>query len=47
MRMIEWQTESSLFTVRIRGRQWYWVYKIELKDLIRATATAKNIGHDY
>lgn len=47
MRMIEWQTESSLFTVRIRGRQWYWVYKIELKDLMRATATAKNIGHDY
>ena len=47
MRMIEWQTESSLFTVRIRGRQWYWVYKIELKDLMRATSTAKNIGHDY
>lgn len=47
MRMIEWQTESSLFTVRIRGRQWYWVYKIELKDLMKATAAAKNIGHDY
>lgn len=47
MRMIEWQTESSLFTVRIRGRQWYWVYKIELRDLMRATSTAKNIGHDY
>ena len=47
MRMIEWQTESSLFTVRIRGRQWYWVYKIELKDLMRATSTAKNTGHDY
>lgn len=47
MRMLEWQTESSLFTVRIRGRQWYWVYKIELKDLLKASTTAKNIGHDY
>lgn len=47
MRMIEWQSESSLFTVRIRGRQWYWVYKIELKDLMKATSAAKNIGHDY
>lgn len=47
MRMLEWQTESSLFTVRIRGRQWYWVYKIELKDLLKATQTSKNIGHDY
>lgn len=47
MRMIEWQTESSLFTVRIRGRQWYWVYKIELKDLIKVTTFAKNVGHDY
>lgn len=47
MRMIEWQSESSLFTVRIRGRQWYWVYKIELKDLLKATNVTKNIGHNY
>ena len=29
--MLEWQTESSLFTVRIRGKQWYWIYKFEIK----------------
>ena len=23
LRMIEWQAESSLFTVRVRGKQWY------------------------
>lgn len=47
LRMIEWQTESSLFTIRVRGRQWYWVYKIELKDLLRVTQNTKNLGHNY
>ena len=45
--MLEWQTESSLFTIRVRGRQWYWVYKIELKDLLKVTQTTKNLGHNY
>lgn len=44
---MEWQTESSLFTVRVRGRQWYWIYKIEVKDLLNVIRTTKNIGHDY
>lgn len=47
LRMMEWQTESSLFTVRVRGRQWYWVYKIEIKDLLNVIHTTKNTGHDY
>ena len=34
LKMVEWQNESSLFTIRIRGRQWYWVYKYELKAWI-------------
>lgn len=45
--MLEWQTESSLFTIRVRGRQWYWVYKIELKDLLKVTQNTKNLGHNY
>lgn len=47
LRMIEWQTESSLFTIRVRGRQWYWIYKIELKDLLKVVQNNKNIGHNY
>ncbi len=47
LRMIEWQTESNLFTVRIRGRQWYWVYKIEIKSLLNITQIPKNIGNNY
>ncbi len=29
LRMIEWQNESSLFTLRVQGKQWYWVYKFD------------------
>jgi heme/copper-type cytochrome/quinol oxidase subunit 2 len=45
--MIEWQSESSLFTLRIRGKQWYWVYKIELKALTDISNTMKNIGRNH
>ena len=33
LRTIEWQHESALFTLRVHGRQWYWVYKYDLKTL--------------
>jgi len=44
LRMMEWQNESSLLTVRIRGRQWYWVYKIDLKAAASLYNTPKNVG---
>lgn len=47
LRMIEWQTESNLFTVRVRGKQWYWVYKIEIKTLLNTITSPKNYGHNY
>ena len=47
LRMIEWQTESNLFTVRIRGKQWYWVYKLELRSMINSISAPKNLGHNY
>lgn len=47
LRMIEWQTESNLFTIRIRGRQWYWVYKIEIKTLLDVTRIPKNLSYNY
>lgn len=46
LKLIEWQNESSLFTVRIRGRQWYWVYKYDLKDVTDILSASKNIGHN-
>jgi len=46
LRMIEWQSESGLLTVRIRGKQWYWVYKFELKTFTDVFTVPKNIGHN-
>lgn len=46
LRLMEWQSESSLFVVRIRARQWYWVYKFEMKNLIDIISTPKNIGRN-
>ena len=44
--MIEWQAESSLFTLRIRGRQWYWVYKYDFKAVTDLFTAPKNVGHN-
>lgn len=46
LRMIEWQSEASLLTVRIRGKQWYWVYKFELKTFTDVLTVPKNIGRN-
>ena len=34
LRLLEWQSETYLFHFRIRGRQWYWVYKLDLHNSI-------------
>lgn len=46
LKLIEWQNESSLFTIRIRGRQWYWVYKFDLKNVTDIISAPKNIGRN-
>jgi len=46
LRLIEWQNESSLFTIRVRARQWYWVYKFELKNFTDILSVPKNIGYN-
>lgn len=44
--MIEWQNESSLFTIRVQGKQWYWVYKFDATAAYNILAAPKNIGHN-
>jgi heme/copper-type cytochrome/quinol oxidase subunit 2 len=46
LRMIEWQSESGLLTVRIRGKQWYWIYKFELKTFTDVLTVPKNVGRN-
>lgn len=34
LKLNEMQTETSVITIRVRGRQWYWIYKIDLHNLL-------------
>lgn len=29
LKLMEWQTENCIYNFRIRGKQWYWVYKFD------------------
>jgi len=46
LKLLEWQNESSLFTLRIRGKQWYWVYKLDFKNFTNIITAPKNVGHN-
>ena len=46
LRMIEWQNESSLFTVRIQGKQWYWSYKYSSDTDFRLRNVYINVGNN-
>ncbi len=46
LKLIEWQSESSLFTLRVRAKQWYWVYKLDLRNVADVFSTPKNIGRN-
>jgi len=46
LRMLEWQTETGLLTIRIRGKQWYWIYKFELKTFTDILTVPKNVGRN-
>jgi len=46
LRMIEWQNESSLFTLRVQGKQWYWAYKFDASAAQSILAAPKNIGNN-
>ena len=46
LRMIEWQNESSLFVVRIQGKQWYWVYKYNSDTNYRLQNIYINVGNN-
>ena len=46
LRMIEWQNESSLFTIRIQGKQWYWAYKYNSDTDYRLKNMYINVGNN-
>lgn len=46
LRMLEWQNESSLFVVRIQGKQWYWSYKYNADTNYRLNNVFINVGNN-
>ena len=46
LRMLEWQNESSLFTIRIQGKQWYWAYKYNSDTNYRLQNVFINVGNN-
>ena len=46
LKLIEWQSESSLFTLRVRAKQWYWIYKLDLRNIADIFSAPRNIGRN-
>ena len=46
LRMLEWQNESSLFTIRIQGKQWYWSYKYNSNINLKLNNIYLNVGNN-
>jgi len=46
LRMIEWQNETSLITIRVQGKQWYWVYKYSGDIVNKLNCVYRNIGNN-
>lgn len=46
LKLIEWQSESSLFTLRVRAKQWYWIYKLDLRNISDVFSTPRNVGRN-
>ena len=46
LRMLEWQNESSLFTIRIQGKQWYWAYKYNSDISYNLSGIFINVGNN-
>lgn len=46
LKVIEWQDMSSFLTVRVRGKQWYWVYKLGGDSNLSLQGNIGMIGND-
>lgn len=48
LKLIEWQSEASVLTLRVRGKQWYWVYKVDINSMancLKTSILSYKIGH--
>lgn len=45
LRMIEWQNENSLLTIRVIGRQWFWEYRFDSTNLTSLESASQSVGN--
>lgn len=46
LRFIDYQTEANVFFFRIKGRQWSWLYKIDLSNADKEFTIFSKLGRD-
>ena len=46
LKLNEMQTETSIITIRVRGRQWYWVYKLDVYNFFNINNFNIKIGNN-
>lgn len=46
LRFIDYQTETNVFFFRIKGRQWSWLYKIDLSNADKDFTIFAKLGRD-
>ena len=44
LKMLEWQNDTTYLNVRIRAKQWYWLYYYDLKNLVDFSTFPKKFG---
>ena len=44
LKLIEWQNDRTLLNIRVRARQWYWLYHYDFKHMFDLFLLPKQIG---
>lgn len=47
LKIFEWQYESNFLNLRVRGKQWYWVYKFDFSNLETIGSLKRGVGRGF
>lgn len=45
LRLVEWQSETHSYSLRVRGKQWYWVYKLSSMNALFFAKNPLEVGY--
>ena len=46
LKLSEWQSECNTLNLKIKARQWYWIYKLDVRNFFKLNNIYKNVGHN-